>query len=79
MTKLSKNLDQKQKIKSELDRRQKKSSAITDGHLVTGMEKIRTQGKGDKNRIEGWYSEETTIRIKEIFGKKEKKSKTESS
>jgi hypothetical protein len=44
------------------------------------MEKLRTQGKGDKNRLGDWHSQETTDRLNEIFGKKKKEiTKTKSS
>tara|TARA_R100001530_G_scaffold134129_1_gene108451 strand:+ start:854 stop:1117 length:264 start_codon:yes stop_codon:yes gene_type:complete len=78
--KISQKLDIKQSVKKEQARQKRKSSAITDGHQVTGMEKLRTQGKGDKNRLGDWYSQETTDRLNEIFGKKKKEnSETEGS
>ena len=78
--KISQKLDIKEKVKSEKERQKRKSSAITDTHIVTGMEKLRTQGKGDKNRLGDWYSQETTDRLNEIFGKKKKEnSETEGS
>ena len=72
--KISQKLDIKQSAKKEQERQKRKSSAITDGHQVTGMEKLRTQGKGDKNRLANWHSQETTDRLNEIFGKKKKTS-----
>ena len=78
--KISQKLDIKQSVKKEQARQKRKSSAITDGHQVTGMEKLRTQGKGDKNRLANWHSQETTDRLNEIFGKKKKEnSETEGS
>ena len=78
--KISQKLDIKQSVKKEQARQKRKSSAITDTHTVTGMEKLRTQGKGDKNRLGDWYSQETTDRLNEIFGKKKKEnSETEGS
>ena len=78
--KISQKLDIKEKVKSEKERQKRKSSAITDTHTVTGMEKLRTQGKGDKNRLANWHSPEITERLNEIFGKKKKEnSETEGS
>lgn len=70
-------LDNHDKYLLEKDRRNKKSSAITDGQYVDGSERKVTQGKGDKYRpISGWYSEEITERLNKIFGKKNTKTKS---
>ena len=62
------------KKESDIERNKKKSGRPTDGRWVTGLEKMRTQGKGDKNRdLSGWMSEEVTQRLKEIFGDGQKK------
>ena len=55
-----------------MERIRKKSSAIKGGRSqVTGLEGLRTQGKGDKYRpISGWYSDETKKKMEKIFGKK---------
>ena len=61
-------------------RKAKKSSAPDDNHsdhYVTGLEKYRSAGKGDKYRpIEGWHSPEMTDKLNKIFGKNGKKKKT---
>ena len=63
------------KAESEKARHKKKNCTPTDNYgdrYVTRIEKLRTQGKGDKNRdIPGWYSIEVTERLKRIYGKKE--------
>ena len=42
-------------------------------------EMIRTQGKGDKNRLKGWYTNpEISKRMESIFGKKKTKQKNSS-
>jgi len=42
-------------------------------------EMIRTQGKGDKNRLNGWYNDpEIKKRMEKIFGKKKTKQKDSS-
>ena len=62
---------------SETKRQKKKNSSppYKGGEQVTGYEKLRTQGKGDKNRIPGadWYGDEITERLKNIYGKKKTK------
>ena len=64
------------KKESDAKRNKLKSGRPTDGRWVDGLEKMRTQGKGDKNRdLRGWMSQEVTDRLKEIFGGKEKKEK----
>ena len=67
------------KAESEKARHKKKNCTPTDNYgdrYVTGMEKLRTQGKGDKNRdVPGWYSDEVTKTLEKIFGKKGKKKK----
>ena len=61
------------KAESELKRHQKKSGRPDDNtgeRYVTGMEGLRTQGKGSKYRvIKGWYSDEMTDRFNKIFGR----------
>ena len=70
---------EKQIAKQESDkaRNEKKSCIPTDNYgdrYVTVLEKLRTQGKGSKVRdISGWYSEETTLKLEKIFGKKKAK------
>ena len=63
-----------EKQKSEAERHKKKSCTPPDNYgdqFVTGWEKLRQSGKGDKYRsISGWYSEEMTKRMEKIFGKK---------
>ena len=65
------------KWESDQARNKKKNCTPTDNYgerYVTGLEKHRTQGKGDKNRdISGWYSDEITKRLEEIYGKKKAK------
>ena len=42
-------------------------------------EMVRTQGKGDKNRLKGWYNDpEIAKRMDIIFGKKKTKQKDSS-
>ena len=59
----------------QAERQKKKDCSPTDNQNVTGWEKHRSQGKGDKNRIRGWYNEEISERLKQIFGKKGKQEK----
>mgnify|MGYP003135716316 CR=1 FL=1 len=41
-----------------------------DRDYVDGLDKLRTQGKGDKLREwTGWYSEQTTDKLNQIFKK----------
>ena len=58
---------------SESKRTKQKNSSPPDrgGEQVTGYEKLRTQGKGDKNRIPGgdWYSDDITQRLRKVYGK----------
>ena len=62
------------KKESDIERNKKKSCKPTDNRWVDGLDKMRTQGKGDKNRdLSGWMSEEVTQRLKEIFGDGQKK------
>ena len=62
------------KIESDEARHKKKNCTPTDNYgdrYVTGLEKLRTQGKGDKNRdVPGWYSDDVTERLDKIYGKK---------
>ena len=63
---------------SESKRTKKKNSSPPDNYgdrYVTGLEKLRTQGKGDKNRIVStdWYSDEITTRLERIYGTKKAK------
>ena len=71
------------KAESELKRHQKKSGRPTDNtgeRYVTGMEGLRTQGKGMRNRdITGWHSEETTEKLNKIFNKRQKEYKENTS
>ena len=69
-------MNEKQIAKKEADvkRQAKKSCKPTDSREVTGMEGYNA-GKGDKNRIKGWFDEETTERLAIIFGKKKKEEK----
>ena len=78
MSSNSTELDRKiAKRESDLARQKKKSCKPKDNYgdnYVTGMEKLRKHGKGDRNRdIHGWYSDEVTERLKDIYGKKETK------
>ena len=72
---MSKKID-KQIAKKESDnkRHAKKNSRPHDNYgdqYVTGLERMRTQGKGDKLRdADGaWYSQEVTDRLNKIFKK----------
>ena len=64
------------KKQEDAARNKKKSSIPQDNYgsnYVDPAAKTRTQGKGDKYRnLPGWYSEEVTKRLEEIFGKKKK-------
>ena len=76
-TELDKRISKKE---SDIERNKKKSCKPTDQRWVDGLEKMRTQGKGDKNRdLRGWMSDEVTQLLKEIFGdgKKKKANETE--
>ena len=65
----------------ENERKKKKNCTPTDNKLdryvdpMSDSSKYHNAGKGDKLRTPGWYSEETTKRLKEIFGKKKEKKK----
>ena len=64
------------KAESDHKRNKKKNCKPTDNsgdRYVTGLEKMRTQGKGDRYRdIEGWYSDEITERLNKIFNHRKK-------
>ena len=64
------------KVESNTKRNKKKSCKPTDNYgdrYVTGYEKQRTQGKGDRNRdISGWYSDEVSQRLNIIFNRRQK-------
>lgn len=64
------------KRESDLQRHKKKSARPQDNRGITGLEKIRTQGKGDKVIDMDWYSPETTKKLEAIFGKKKKTKQT---
>jgi len=72
----------KAKAESEAKRQQAKSSRPYDNygdHYVTGLEKMRTQGKGDKYRVlDGWYSDEMTKKFNKIFEKRQKEWESDS-
>ena len=75
---LSSQRDKKLAKAEETAKRNKlKSSRPTDNYgdrYVTGLEKKRSQGKGDKYRnIPGWYSDEVKERLEKIYGKKKTK------
>ena len=74
---MGKEIDKKiAKAESDAKRHKKKSCKPQDNKgdgYVTGLEKMRTQGKGDKFRvIEGWYSDEMTEKFNKIFKKRQK-------
>ena len=74
---MGKEIDKKiAKAESDAKRHKKKSCKPQDNKgdgYVTGLEQMRTQGKGDKYRvIEGWYSEEMTDKFNKIFEKRHK-------
>ena len=74
---MGKEIDKKiAKVESDAKRHKKKSCKPQDNKgdgYVTGLEKMRTQGKGSKYRvIEGWYSEEMTKKFNKIFEKRQK-------
>ena len=79
MSSHSTELDRKiAKREADLARQKKKSCKPKDNYgdnYVTGMEKLRTQGKGDRYRDTDstWYSDEVGERLKKIYGKKEEK------
>jgi hypothetical protein len=59
------------KAEEKAKRQAKKSCKPKDSRVVTGMERLRQAGKGDKYRdIEGWHSQEMTDKLDKIFGKK---------
>jgi len=64
------------KAKSEAKRHKKKSGRPTDNtgeRYVTGMEGLRTQGKGMRIRdISGWHSPSITEKLNKIFNKRQK-------
>ena len=64
------------KAEADAKRQKKKSCKPPDNYgdnYVTGMEKLRTQGKGDSYRVlEGWYSDETKKKFDKIFKKRQK-------
>ena len=68
------------KLEHQAELRKKRSAVPQDNYgdrYVTGMEKLRTQGKGDDYRdIPGWYSDDVKERLDKIYGKKEQKKKT---
>lgn len=65
--------------KAQRARKKKKSGKPQDNsgdQFVTGLEKYRSAGKGDKYRpIEGWHSPEMTEKLNKIFKKNGKKKK----
>ena len=70
---------------SDGERKKKKNCTPTDNYGERYVDPMNQEGryheagKGSKNRMPGWYSDETTKRLEEIFGKKkEKKKKTNS-
>ena len=63
------------KAAADAVRQSKKDCTPTDNYgerYVTGTEKLRTQGKGDRCRDPEWYSDEITARLRKIYGKEEK-------
>lgn len=64
------------KQEQEKERQKRKSSRPTDWktNYVDGLDTLRTQGKGDKNKVEGWYTNEVKETLKKIFSKKKKDS-----
>ena len=70
------------KAESELKRHQNKSGRPTDNageRYVTGMEGLRTQGKGGRYRVlKGWYSDEMKEKFDKIFDKRQKEYKDNS-
>ena len=62
-----------QKKLDEQERQNKKSCKPTDNYgdrYVTGLEKLRTQGKGSRVRdITGWFSDEITEKLRRIYDK----------
>ena len=70
----------------DIERNKKKSCAPQENTLDRYVDPIRDNskyheaGKGDKIRLPGWFSEEVTERLKEIFGgKKEVKEEEKAS
>ena len=59
--------------KKEVDAaRQKKKNCKPERYNDPMKDTLRTQGKGDKNRITSdWYSDEITERLRKIYGTKE--------
>ena len=64
------------KQEQEKERQKRKSSRPTDWetNYVDGLDKINLQGKGDKNKVEGWYTNEVKETLKKIFSKEKKDS-----
>ena len=62
-------------------RRKQRSCKPPDNYgdnYVTGMEKLRTQGKGSNYRnIPGWYSDEMTERFNKIFNRSQENQDNE--
>lgn len=80
-----KSLDEKEKkvLNQKRKRRQSCDSRLPEngGHKEFDpvKEMTRTQGKGSKNRIKGWYNDpEIAKRMEKIFGKKKTKQKDSS-
>ena len=71
------------KAESDAKRNKKKDCKPTDNYgdrYVTGYEKLRTQGKGDKVRdISGWYSDKVSQRLNIIFNRRQKEYKENTS
>ena len=63
------------KAESDHKRNKKKNCKPVDNYgdrYVTGYEKLRTQGKGDRYRdIKGWYTDEVTERLNKIFDRRQ--------
>ena len=75
---LSSELDKRiAKKESDEARNKKKDTTPPDNYgdrYVTGLEKMRTQGKGTRIRdIGGWDSDEVTDRLRKIYGEKKAK------
>ena len=50
--------------------RNKKKNCKPDGETTTGLENFSYQaGKGDKNRLPGWYGDDITQKLNKIFNK----------
>ena len=70
------------KAESDAKRNKKKSGRPTDNYgerYVTGLEGMRTQGKGSRYRvIDGWYSDEMTKKFNKIFKERQKQWESDS-